>query len=439
MKNRSTKKALIFRKLSRNKTLSLAVLFVISMTAYSQEVGIGTATPGAKLHVEVKPGYTNPLLKVNVQGSSVPHLVVLPNGNVGIGVASPSEALDVSGNVRFSGSLMPGGNAGSVGQVLVSQGAGMSPVWQDIDSVYGGDDWGSQVAQTSAPIVGDGTSGNPITLQLGVSAGEVLIYDGTSWTIRQAPWDSVCNTAVANMVQKWTGTELCNSQIYDDGTNVGIGTTSPTQKLDVAGNIQFTGALMPGGNAGSPGQVLVSQGPGSAPTWASVSGGGTALSCSNCPVMLSPYIDTSGNPGCNNSMSWWECAQACAKTTVGGFSDWRMPTLFELIELSRTTIDTTGYGCGFIWTATPLGYLGTRYREYEHLMYTNSVYGSYYPSSGYYSPWEYAVAYGYMYYVYRAGQISWPTHYFRMNNPLNPGAGATNSYPYSQNACRCVR
>jgi hypothetical protein len=53
------------------------------------------------------------------------------NGNVGIGTTAPSQRLDVAGNVRFSGALMPGGNAGASGQVLVSQGAG-TPAWQTL-------------------------------------------------------------------------------------------------------------------------------------------------------------------------------------------------------------------------------------------------------------------------------------------------------------------
>jgi hypothetical protein len=49
--------------------------------------------------------------------------------------------------------------------------------------------------------------------------------------------------------------------------NVGIGTTNPTQKLDVVGNLRVSGAIMPGGTAGSAGQVLTSNGAGQAPTW----------------------------------------------------------------------------------------------------------------------------------------------------------------------------
>ncbi|NPA34037.1 MAG: hypothetical protein GXO48_03795 [Chlorobi bacterium] len=215
------------------------ILVVGIVTA--QNVGVGTTTPAAKLHIEVPTGFTNPLMQVNVQGTT-PYFIVLPDGKIGIGVAIPTEALDVSGNVQFSGSLMPGGNAGNVGQVLVSQGSGTAPQWQDA-STLGGDNWGSQVAITQAPIVGDGTSGDPITIQSGMNAGDILIWDGTQWQIQQPGPSSglapLCGTIANGFVTKWTGVDLCNSVIYDDGTNVGIGITTPAAKLDVNGTVRI--------------------------------------------------------------------------------------------------------------------------------------------------------------------------------------------------------
>ena len=51
------------------------------------------------------------------------------NNRVGIGTNNPDQALDVNGNIEFSGELMPGGIAGSAGQVLISGGGGVTPVW----------------------------------------------------------------------------------------------------------------------------------------------------------------------------------------------------------------------------------------------------------------------------------------------------------------------
>lgn len=59
-------------------------------------------------------------------------------------------------------------------------------------------------------------------------------------------------------------------RVQSDG-KVGIGTTAPAQVLDVAGNLQFSGALMPNGSAGTSGQVLSSQGAGLPPQWVSAS------------------------------------------------------------------------------------------------------------------------------------------------------------------------
>jgi hypothetical protein len=48
----------------------------------------------------------------------------------------------------------------------------------------------------------------------------------------------VDGSGTTNYVSKWTDSNtIGNSQIFDNGTNVGIGTTSPNEKLHVAGNV----------------------------------------------------------------------------------------------------------------------------------------------------------------------------------------------------------
>ena len=63
-----------------------------------------------------------------------------------------------------------------------------------------------------------------------------------------------------------------NSLVLGNNANVGIGISAPSEKLHVVGNLRFDGALMSNGNAGTTGQLLISQGPGTAPNWGHVGG-----------------------------------------------------------------------------------------------------------------------------------------------------------------------
>lgn len=72
-------------------------------------------------------------LLIKTNGSE--RIRIASGGNVGIGSSSPSQKLDVSGNLKFSGALMPNGSAGTSGQILVSKGSGTYPVWQNISAI----------------------------------------------------------------------------------------------------------------------------------------------------------------------------------------------------------------------------------------------------------------------------------------------------------------
>ena len=121
--------------------------------------------------------------------SNTTRMTIDGNGNVGIGTSTPATQLEVNGQVKISG-------------------------------------------------------GSP-------ASGKVLTCDGVGLATWQNPAYSLNGT---NMyLVRFNGTNAGEtSQIIDNGTNVGINTTSPTERLDINGSIRIRG-----GNPGN-GKILVS-------------------------------------------------------------------------------------------------------------------------------------------------------------------------------------
>ncbi|MEQ1733426.1 MAG: tail fiber domain-containing protein [Bacteroidia bacterium] len=92
------------------------------------------------------------------------------NGNVGIGTATPTEKLDVAGNLKFSGALMPNNIAGTTGQVLTSAGAGVAPTWFTIP----------------ATTVSNTITGNNLTTTVNGITGTAIILPATTNTLGSA-------------------------------------------------------------------------------------------------------------------------------------------------------------------------------------------------------------------------------------------------------------
>lgn len=78
--------------------------------------------------VDIGTGLGNTTGKMHLTIQASPKLTVAANGNVGIGNMSPSNKLDVSGDINFTGNLRTNGSAGTNGQVLTSNG-NASPTW----------------------------------------------------------------------------------------------------------------------------------------------------------------------------------------------------------------------------------------------------------------------------------------------------------------------
>jgi len=158
---------------------------------FSLTTDTGSNGTGSLLNLQTGTGST--VSPLRVRAGSTEALFVNNSGNVGIGTTNPSAKLHVAGDMRLTGGFYDASNSvGTSGQVLSSTGTGTA--WTSLS---------------------------------GLSVGNA---------------DTVDNYHVsgsANYVSKFNSSNnsLTNSLIYDNGTNVGIGTANPgSYKLNVSGN-----------------------------------------------------------------------------------------------------------------------------------------------------------------------------------------------------------
>jgi hypothetical protein len=217
--------------------------FFFDQAIFDDKVGIGTTSPSYKLHVnggdaQIANGIAGTLYMNNsnnylygdtngvgvlaagdnlrIKTNNFTRLRVIQNGNVGIGTTSPSHKLSVNGTVSsdlFRGYTYPDNS------------------FLDFDK-------------------DDTAAANYTGL---ASIGRIAYLADTN-----------ANEPTANAAHEFfTGTSDIDTatslMIIETSGNVGIGTTSPSEKLHVSGNARITGAIYDSNNdPGTSGQVLSS-------------------------------------------------------------------------------------------------------------------------------------------------------------------------------------
>jgi hypothetical protein len=217
-------------------------------------------------------GTANYLAKFTA-GTTIGNSLIFDNGtNVGIGTASPGAKLDINGNLKIgtlsgvlqasSGTVSGGATTSDLpegtnlyytdarARAAISAGAGpvnYTPSTGVISfsgplvTVYGG------TGGTATPTAGGVAYGNGSSYAFTAagSTGQFLQSNGTGAPTWATIPSGVSGSGTANYVAKFTGgTTVGNSQIIDNGTSVGIGWSPMANvKLDINGSTYIDGNL----------------------------------------------------------------------------------------------------------------------------------------------------------------------------------------------------
>ncbi len=165
---------------------------------------------------------------------------------VGIGVSTPSEALDVNGTVKMSGFEL--GAAPQSGYVLTSDIAGIG-TWQPAADglwesgtggaiTYNGGNVGIGVGNPNAPLQVNGEISSSTFLTNSVNTYSLMLRHGGAPGDVMTCTDSQGNASWQPAEGQWeSGT---GGEIYYNGGNVGIGVANPNSPLAVNGQIDCT-------------------------------------------------------------------------------------------------------------------------------------------------------------------------------------------------------
>jgi hypothetical protein len=146
---------------------------------------------------------------------------------------------------------------------------------------------GTDIAATT--ITGNNISALTVTAdklaQSGATNVQVLQWNGTNWV----PTSLVADFSTLNIIPKGNGSGLVASQIFDNGTSMGIGTVTPAAKLDLIGTIKITDGSQ------ATGRVLTSDANGLASWQPAGAGSGWTLTGNAGTIDATNFIGTTDN------------------------------------------------------------------------------------------------------------------------------------------------
>ena len=256
-----------------------------------------TGTNGAGLFISNNPAATNNNLQSNTNGLGRAGLFNSNNG------ASTANGVDI--NVAGSGFALRAASSNAVPKALLTVG-------------------GIQLTG------------------IGEAANKVLVSDATG----NATWNTlggiggVSGAGTLNYIPKWTpnGVTIGNSQLFDNGTNVGLGTTSPNARLDIA-NASGTsrGAFITNSNTTNASSGLLVQNN-------SLVGG--SLEGSGITSLMFPFTGTTYTAGNPTAIKGFSSASASTGFAGGTGVEGSSSSGYGLVGLTNTGTGVIAYAVG---------------------------------------------------------------------------------------------
>lgn len=251
-------------------------IFLCLFTVQSQNVGIGTSTPGGRLHISHKATVASPTLRLFDSSAGTGSSILFTKESQGnsfsmvstIGTIAANNTLDF--RTTFNSAMIIKGD-GNVGIGTTTPQARL------------------QIGHTST-----GISPTLDLLDITGGAGSLLQFSKQGFTANMQIWSGIFgNTASGNSlnIQHSGGSPIVT--VMGDG-KVGINEENPASALDVGGGINFSGELRSVGDPGNSGEFLMSRGTGLNPVWGIPVSGFTSMLVVNASAGTTNFIVPAG-------------------------------------------------------------------------------------------------------------------------------------------------